>query len=120
MGILENIFGTKKEEINLDLDSQLAEIDAMPQEPADLYVVRLDLGSDGRTDAVMTALAEKKIVLSGISKLLERPERVKSVIVTLKAFISKTGGDMVLLNKDMLILTPSRIKVMRTKKAGVR
>src|SRR3989338_2023045 len=83
--------------------------------PADFYVKRIDLRNEGDADLVMKELVQKNIIILNFLPLSKQPNRLKSIITKLKSQASKMNGDIALLSNDSLLLTPSNVKIVKSK-----
>ncbi len=117
MGFLDNIFGGKSEEqVNVpDLEEVMEAEGDVVSPPADFYVKRLDLRNEGDGDLAITELTSKNIIILNVLPLSKQPNRLKGIIARLKQNANKSNGDIALLTNDMLLLTPSNVKIVKSK-----
>lgn len=115
MGLFDKLFG-KEEQVEVpDLEEVMeAEGDAI-NPPADFYVKRVDLRNEGDADLCLKELGTKNIIILNVIPLSKQPNRLKSIISKLKMHSQKTNGDIALLSTDMILLTPSNVKIVKSK-----
>ena len=57
------------------------------------------------------------IVLLNITEMAKRPNTLKSVVDDLKGYAEKIDGDIARLDAEKILLTPGKIKIVKTKRA---
>ena len=120
MGIfnkLGGMLGTSKE-MNVEEymnSEEMENVDVM-NEPADFYVKPLALQSEADLAAIQAELQKKNIILLNISEMSKRPQTLKGIIDNLKAYTDKTNGDIARLDEEKILLTPSKVKIIKSKK----
>jgi SepF-like predicted cell division protein (DUF552 family) len=117
MGIFDNILGGKEKEDVPDLEHYLdleEEGDAV-NPPADFYVKRIDLRNEGDANLAMKELTSKNIIILNVHPLSKQPNRLKNIIGKMKMTCDKANGDIALLTQDLVILTPSKVKIVKSK-----
>lgn len=121
MGIFDKLLGSGKERDDVpDLEHYLeleAEGDAV-NPPADFYVKRIDLRNEGDSNLAMKELVSKNIIILNVHPLSKQPNRLKNIIGKLKMTCEKANGDIALLTQDLVILTPSKVKIVKSKAAS--
>ena len=121
MGIFDKLgktLGVSKE-INLEEYMNAAEmedVDVM-HEPADHYVKPVSLQQQTDADLIKKELNGGNIVLMNITEMAKRPNTLKGVVDDLKSYAEKIDGDIARLDAEKILLTPSKIKIVKTKKA---
>lgn len=115
MGILDRLFGKEQPQEIPELEEYLETEGDVVNPPADAYVKRIDLRNEGDSDLVLAELSKKNIIILNVLPLSKQPNRLKGIIMKLKANAGKIDGDMALLTQDTIILTPSRIKIVKSK-----
>ncbi len=116
MGLFDKILGKGEQADVPDLEEvmQSAEGDAVSP-PADFYVKRVDLRNEGDADLVLKELGSKNIIILNVIPLSKQPNRLKGIVSKLKVHSGKINGDIALLSNDMIILTPSNVKIVKSK-----
>lgn len=117
MGIFDKLMGGKEKEEVPDLEHYLdleEEGDAV-NPPADFYVKRIDLRNEGDASIAMKELSAKNIIILNVHALTKQPNRLKAIVGKLKMACEKSNGDIALLTQDLVILTPSKVKIVKSK-----
>ncbi|MBN2477986.1 cell division protein SepF [Candidatus Micrarchaeota archaeon] len=83
--------------------------------PADFYVKKIDLRNEGDVDLVAKELTSKNVIILNVLPLSKQPNRLKQIINRLKSYANKTDGDIALLSTEMVLLTPSHVKIVKSK-----
>ncbi len=115
---LGKTLGVSKE-INLEEYMNAAEmedVDVM-HEPADHYVKPVSLQQQTDVDLIKKELSTGNIVLLNITEMAKRPNTLKSVVDDLKGYAEKIDGDIARLDAEKILLTPGKIKIVKTKRA---
>jgi uncharacterized protein len=121
MGIFDKLgktLGVSKE-INLEEYMNAAEmedVDVM-HEPADHYVKPVSLQQQTDVDLIKKELNGGNIVLLNITEMSKRPNTLKSIVDDLKGYADKIDGDIARLDAEKILLTPGKIKIVKTKRA---
>ena len=121
MGIFDKLgktLGVSKE-INLEEYMNAAEmedVDVM-HEPADHYVKPVSLQQQTDVDLIKKELNGGNIVLINITEMAKRPNTLKSAVDDLRGYADKIDGDIARLDAEKILLTPSKIKIVKTKRA---
>lgn len=116
MGFLDNLFG-KKEQTQLGSEiEEILEVEGdIVNPPADFYVKKIDLRNEGDADIVIKELNEKNIVIVNTAPLKAQPNRLKTIIGKIKSYVLKANGDIALLIQDLVLVTPSKVKIVKSK-----
>ena len=115
MGLLDKIFG-KGENVDVpDLEEVMEAEGDVVSPPAEFYVKRIDLRNEGDGDLVVKELMQKNIIILNVLPLSKQPNRLKGIIAKLKSHAGKINGDIALLSTDSIILTPSNVKIVKSK-----
>ena len=96
--------------------AEMEDVDVM-HEPADHYVKPVSLQQQTDTDLIKKELNGGNIVLMNITEMSKRPNTLKGVVDELKSYAEKIDGDIARLDAEKILLTPSKIKIVKTKKA---
>ncbi len=120
MGILDKITGGLGGNKNINLEEymdamEMEEVDAL-HEPADMYVKPIALEREEDLDVIMTELKNGNIVLLNVSRMIRWPNKLKNSVTTLKEFANKINGDIARIDEDKILLTPSKVKIIKKMK----
>jgi SepF-like predicted cell division protein (DUF552 family) len=120
MGVLEKItkgLGVGKDTNLDDLDDvEMSNVDVL-HEAADFYVKPIALESEAVVSDVFDELKAKNIVLLNVSPLAKQPNKLKQLIDNIKAHVTKINGDIARIDADKILLTPSRVKIVKSRKS---
>ncbi|MCK4319119.1 cell division protein SepF [Candidatus Micrarchaeota archaeon] len=117
MGFFDKILGKEQEGDAPDLEEYLDEREGdIINPPADFYVKRVDLRNEGDAALALKELAEKNIIILNVKPIVNQPKRLKTLIGKLKANADKINGDIALLTTELIILTPSKVLIVKSKK----
>ncbi|MCX6769541.1 MAG: cell division protein SepF [Candidatus Micrarchaeota archaeon] len=120
MGILEKFtkgLGVGKD-MNLEdaMDSvEMENVDVL-HEAADFYVKPISLESEADVSVIMEELKAKNIILLNVSPMSKQPNKLKQTIDNIKAFVVKINGDVARIDADKILLTPSKVKIVKNRK----
>ncbi len=119
MGIFDKLGGMMGGGKDMDVDTymnseEMANVDVM-NEPADFYVKPVALQSEADVALIQAELQRKNIILLNISEMAKRPQTLKSIVDNLKAYVDKTNGDIARLDDEKILLTPSKVKIIKRK-----
>jgi len=115
MGLMDKILG-KSEEVEVpDLEDVMDADGDVVNPPADFYVKRIDLRNEGDAELVIKELAQKNLIILNVLPLSKQPNRLKGVIAKLKQSTTKMNGDIALLSTEQIILTPTNVKIVKSK-----
>ncbi|MEM3362298.1 MAG: cell division protein SepF [Candidatus Anstonellaceae archaeon] len=123
MGLLDEISktlglskSTEAEKIEEFMDSaEMENVDVL-HEAADFYVKPLTLESEQDINLVLDELKQKNILILNISNLKRNEAKQKMIIDNLKNHIIKINGDIARLDENRILVTPSKVKIVKTKK----
>ena len=115
MGLFDKIFGKSEEPDVPDLEEIMQNEGDAVNPPADFYVKRVDLRNEGDGEMALKELGSKNIIILNVLPLSKQPNRLKGIISKLKAHTGKINGDIALLSNEMIILTPTNVKIVKTK-----
>lgn len=116
MALLEKLVG-KKEEIDIEefLNNMDVEEDSV-YEDADAYVKPVSLNSEVDRDLVLSEAKNGNIVLLNIADLSKRNAiKLKDLISDIKEGIGSIDGDMARVSSDRVLITPSKVKIVKRK-----
>ncbi len=120
MGIfnrLGGVLGTQKE-MNVEdymNSEEMENVDVM-NEPADFYVKPVALQSEADLAVIQSELQKRNIILLNISEMSKRPQTLKGIVENLKQYVEKTNGDIARLDEEKILLTPAKVKIIKSKK----
>lgn len=120
MGIFEKItkgLGLSKE---MDIGDcvngiEMENVDVL-HEAADFYVKPLPLESEADVNIIMEELKARNIILLNLSPLKRNTAKVKMIVDRIKEHVSKINGDIARIDEDKILLTPSKVKIVKTRK----
>ena len=115
MGLFDKLFGKTEPVMVPDLEEVMEAEGDVVSPPADFYVKRLDLRNEGDGDLALKELASKNIIILNVLPLSKQPNRLKGIISRLKMHTGKINGDIALLATNMILLTPSNVKIVKSK-----
>lgn len=95
--------------------AEMDEVDVM-HEPADHYIKPVALQQQTDVELIKKELSSNNIILMNISEMSKRPNTLKAVIDDLKLYVDKMNGDIARIDQDKIILTPAKIRIIKTKK----
>ena len=120
MSIFEKLSG--KLGINKDMDIEeymntveMDNVDAL-HEAADFYVKPIALESEADVSVIMDELKARNIVLLNVTPLSKQPNKLKGIIDSIKNFTLKINGDIARIDNDKILLTPSKVKIVKSRK----
>tara|TARA_Y100000310_G_scaffold343831_2_gene453352 strand:+ start:6034 stop:6393 length:360 start_codon:yes stop_codon:yes gene_type:complete len=118
MAFLEKLVG-KDEEINIeDFLNNLDSEDEDPYENADAFVKPISLQTEEDRDMVVEEAKKGNIVLLNIGDLSKRNAiKLKDLVGGIKQNIDGIDGDMARISSDRILVTPSRVKIIKRRDA---
>jgi SepF-like predicted cell division protein (DUF552 family) len=120
MSIFESLGKTLGVSKELDVEeymnsAELENVDVM-NEPADFYVKPVALQQESDLTLIEAELKKKNIILLNISVMSKRPNTLKAMVDRLKVYIKKTNGDIARIDEEKILITPSKVKIIKTKR----
>jgi len=120
MGILEKIskgLGMNKE-INLEEFMSTVEMENVDllHEAADFYVKPIALETENDVNVIMEELKARNIILLNVSPMAKQPNKLKQTIDNIRMFVTKINGDIARIDADKILLTPSKVKIVKSRK----
>ncbi|MCL5440451.1 MAG: cell division protein SepF [Candidatus Marsarchaeota archaeon] len=97
--------------------AELENVDVM-NEPADFYIKPVALQQESDLVLIEAELKKKNIILLNISALVKRPTTLKTMVERLKMYSRKTNGDIARIDEEKILLTPSKVKIIKTRKSA--
>jgi SepF-like predicted cell division protein (DUF552 family) len=95
--------------------AELENVDVL-NEPADFYVKPVALQQESDLALIEAELKKKNLILLNITALLKRPNTLKGMVERLKMYVKKTNGDIARIDEEKILLTPSKVKIIKTRK----
>jgi hypothetical protein len=122
MGIFDKLgqgFGSQKG-MNIEeymTSAEMEDVDLL-HEPADMYVKPVTITSERDIELIEQEINKKNIILLDISELNKRPNTRNTIIGNLKTFVEKINGDIGQINENRVLITPTKVKIIKGKKPG--
>ena len=66
-------------------------------------------------EVIILMIQKKNVIILNVLPLSKQPNRLKSIIAKLKSHTGKIDGDIALLSSDSILLTPSHVKIVKSK-----
>ena len=119
-GLSKILGGSAEKEQPTSLDEVMEAVDTEGVDavspPAERYVKKVDLAFERDITKVKDELNEGNILIVDLSALVKYPEKANKYLQHLKGYIEKTNGDMARLSESTVIITPSNIKIVKTRR----
>ena len=123
MGILDEISKTlglskttESEKLEDFIDSaEMENVDVL-HEAADFYVKPIALESEQDLNLIADELKQKNIIIANISSLKRNEAKLKMIVDNLRSHVMKINGDIARLDENRIILTPTKVKIIKTRK----
>ena len=96
---------------------EMENVDVM-NEPADFYIKPLALQQESDLHIIEEELQKKNIILLNISEMDKRPNTQKTIVESIKEYITKINGDIARIDQDKILLTPAKVKIIKKKRAA--
>ena len=97
--------------------AEMENVDVM-NEPADFYIKPLTLQQESDIQTIENELQKKNIILLNVSELAKRPNTLKGLVDTIREYINKINGDIAKIDEDKIILSPAKVKIIKSKKGS--
>lgn len=108
--------GSKELDVEEYMNSaEMENVDVM-NEPADFYIKPVALHDENDLGLIEAELQKKNIILLNISEMAKRPNTLKGIVDKLKEYIAKTNGDIARLDENKIMLTPTKVKIIKSRK----
>jgi len=120
MGIFEKItksLGVSKE-MNLEEYMNTVEMENVDvlHEAADFYVKPIALENENDVNVIMDELKARNIILLNVTPMSKQPNKLKQTIDNIKMFVTKINGDIARIDNDKILLTPSKVKIVKSSR----
>ncbi len=122
MGVFNKLgqaFGTAKG-MNIEdymNSAEMEEVDLL-HEPADMYVKPVTITGESDVEPIEEEISRKNIILLDISELNKRPTTRNAIITRLKSYIDKVNGDIGQIDENRILITPTKVKIIKRKRQG--
>jgi len=118
VAFLEKLIG-KDEQIDIeDFLNNLDAEDEDPYENADAFVKPVSLQTEEDRDIVVEEAKKGNIILLNIGDLSKRNAiKLKDMVSVIKENIDGIDGDMARISSDRILITPSRVKIIKRREA---
>jgi Uncharacterized conserved protein len=83
-----------------------------------MYVKPVTITSERDIELIEQEISKKNIILLDISELNKRPNTRNTIIGNLKTFVEKINGDIGQINENRVLITPTKVKIIKGKKPG--
>ncbi len=123
MGIFDklgNAMGSQSKGINIEdymNSAEMEDVDVL-HEPADMYIKPVTASSESDAELIQEEISKGNIILLDISELNKRPTTRNNIISKLKTYCDKVNGDIGQIDESRVLLTPSKVKIIKRKKSG--
>lgn len=120
MGIFEKItksLGLSKE-MNIEeyMDTiEMENVDVL-HEAADFYVKPIALESETDVGVIEEELKNRNIILLNVSPMARQTTKLKQIVDNIKNFTMRINGDIARIDENKILLTPSKVKIVKTRK----
>jgi len=119
VALFEKLIG-KREEI--DIEEFLNNLDVEEEtmyDNADAYVKPISLNSEVDRDLVLEETKKGNIILLNITDLSKRNAiKLRDLISEIKEGIGKIDGDMARISHDRVLITPSKVKIVKRRETA--
>ena len=116
MGFFNKVM-TKEESVDIeDFLNNLDEVEEESYDDADAFVKPMDLVVDSDVEAILNETKQGNIVLMNISDLAKRNAlKLKELIGVIKVEIKAIDGDIARISQGRVLITPSKVKIIKKK-----
>ncbi len=94
---------------------ELENVDVL-HEPADFYVKPVALESEADIKIIEDELKQRNIILLNMSPMARNAAKLKLIVADLKEYVNRINGDIARIDNDKILLTPGKIKIVKSKK----
>ena len=116
VAFMQKVF--KKDE-GIDIEEFLNTLDVGEEtlyEDADAFVKPMNLANQEDAKAVVHEAKEGNIILLNIDNLVKRNAvKLKELVTGIKSEIDEIDGDIARISHDRIIITPSKVKIIKRK-----
>ncbi len=123
MGLFDKLgqaFGASQKDIDIEEYMGSAEMENVDllNEPADMYIKPVRIVGEEDVKLIEDELTKKNIILLDLEEISKRENTTKNIIATLKGFVTKINGDIASIDERRVLLTPSKVKIIKRKRAA--
>jgi uncharacterized protein len=121
MALFEKVFKSKTDDVPIEefLNSLDEDDDTTPD--ADALVKPMVLNDDEDSELVVKEAKAGNIVLLNIESLAKRNAmRLREMVTTIKGQVAEIDGDIARISHDRILITPSKVKIVKKKEAMER
>ncbi|QLJ52318.1 MAG: hypothetical protein Sv326_0143 [Candidatus Fermentimicrarchaeum limneticum] len=120
MGILQRLSKALGVSKDMDIDEyigtdELENVDVL-HEAADSYVKPVALESEEDVKVIENELRQRNIILLNVSPMSRNTAKLKTIVSNLKNFSMKIDGDIARIDNDKILLTPTKVKIVKSRK----
>ncbi len=123
MGIFDDLsksLGISKDKDTDNIEEYIDSVDMesvdVLHEAADFYVKPISLESESDVSVVIDELKQKNLVLLNVSAMKRNTAKLKMIVDNIKAHVHKINGDIARIDEDKILLTPTKVKIVKTRK----
>ncbi|MDO8339800.1 MAG: cell division protein SepF [Candidatus Burarchaeum sp.] len=120
MGLLQSLSHALGLGKGMDIEEYMDTIELenvdMMHEAADFYVKPVALESEADAKVIAEELKNKNLILLNITPMKKNEAKLKMIVNELKKFVTKIDGDIARIDEDKILLTPSRVKIVKSKR----
>ncbi len=120
LGQALGVSSTSSETVNIEelmTTAEMEKVDAL-HERADMYVKPYVVATEEEVANVEEELKNKNMILLDITELNKRPTVRNAVLSRIKQYVNKIDGDIGQLTESIILITPSRVKILKRKKTS--
>ena len=120
LGQALGVSSTSSETVNIEelmTTAEMEKVDAL-HERADMYVKPYIVATEEEVANVEEELKNKNMILLDITELNKRPTVRNAVLSRIKQYVNKIDGDIGQLTESIILITPSRVKILKRKKTS--
>lgn len=120
MGIFDKLGGALGSNKGLDVEEymnseEMENVDMM-NEPADFYVKPVALQQESDLTVIQAELQKKNIILLNTEPMKARQNTLTGLVNTLKTYVDKINGDIAVIADNKILITPAKVKIIKSKK----
>ncbi|MBU0586354.1 cell division protein SepF [Candidatus Micrarchaeota archaeon] len=115
MGILDKFLGKEEQREVGNIEEMLEMEGDVVNPPADFYVKKIDLRNEGDAEFAIKELASKNIIIINMMPIAKQPNKRNIIIQKLKSYAMKIDGDIAALTAELVLLTPAKVKIVKSK-----
>lgn len=121
MGLLQHLSNALGVSKNMDIEEymdtmELENVDMM-HEAADFYVKPVALESEADAKVIAEELKNHNIILLNITPMARNQAKLKMIVGELKKFVTKLNGDIARIDNEKILLTPAKVKIVKSRKS---